>query len=137
MCVFDRYLADGFDPCDPVTHRPTVYEFHGCLWHGCPKCFPLNRGRHPICHHDRTIQEVYETTFKKEETLRKRGCNVIVMWECNWDDEVKTNPELLSSSTHWTLSTRFNPETLSSGIEPMLSNCITWLIQTRKSTTLT
>ena len=33
--VADRYLVDGYDPCDPVTHRPTVYEFNGCLWHGC------------------------------------------------------------------------------------------------------
>ena len=31
-----HHLVDGFDPCDPVTSRPTVYEFHGCLWHGCP-----------------------------------------------------------------------------------------------------
>ena len=92
--VFDRYLAHRLDPCDPVTQRPTVYEFHGCLWHGCPKCFPLHRGRHPICHHDRTLQEVYEATLKKEETLRQRGCNVIVLWECDWDEEVKTNPEL-------------------------------------------
>lgn len=29
------YLVDGFDE---LTN--TVYEFHGCLWHGCPKCFP-------------------------------------------------------------------------------------------------
>ena len=94
MRVFDRYLADGFDPCDPITQRPTVYEFHGCLWHGCPKCFPLHRNRYPICHTDRTLQEVYEATLKKEETLRQRGCNVIVMWECVWDEEVKTNPEL-------------------------------------------
>ena len=92
--VFDRYLADGFDPCDPVTQRPTVYEFHGCLWHRCPKCFPLHRGRHPICHHDRTLQEVYEATLKKEEILRQRGCEVKIMWECDWDEEVKTNPEL-------------------------------------------
>ena len=38
--VQDRYLVDGFDPCDPTTHRPTMYEFNGCLWHGCTKCFP-------------------------------------------------------------------------------------------------
>ena len=28
-----NHLVDGFDLCDPVTHRPTVYEFHECLWH--------------------------------------------------------------------------------------------------------
>ena len=29
------YKVDGFDP---VTN--TVYEFYGCVYHGCPKCFP-------------------------------------------------------------------------------------------------
>ena len=55
--LLDRYKVDGFDPCDPVTQRLTVYEFHGCLWHGCLKCFPVHRNR--ICHAYRTLQEVY------------------------------------------------------------------------------
>lgn len=21
-----------------------MFEFHGCYWHDCPKCFPYNRG---------------------------------------------------------------------------------------------
>ena len=89
--MFDRYLVDGFDP---VTQRPTVYEFNGCLWHGCLRCFPKNRNRFPLCHHDRTLQEVYEATLMKQEALRQRGCVVKIMWECDWDQEVKTNPEL-------------------------------------------
>ena len=92
--VLDRYLVDGFDPCDPTTHRPTVYEFHGCLWHGCPKCFPRNRDRHPICHTDRTLNEVHESTLKKQESLRQRGYDTKVIWECEWDWEIKTNVEL-------------------------------------------
>ena len=93
VCVFDRYLADGFDPCDPVTQQPTVYEFNGCLWHRCLRCFPRNRNRFPICHTDRTLQEVYEATLMKQEALRQR-CVVKIMCECDWDLEVKTNPEL-------------------------------------------
>ena len=92
--LVDRYLVDGFDPCDPVTHRPTMYEFHGCLWHGCTKCFPRHRDRYPICHADRTLDEVHESTLNKQETLRQRGYNVKFMWECDWDQEVKTNAEL-------------------------------------------
>ena len=92
--VFDKYLVDGYDPCDPGTQRPTVYEFHGCLWHGCPHCFPRNRNQFPICHTDRTLQEVYEATLLKQEALRQRGCVVKIMWECDWDQEVKTNPDL-------------------------------------------
>ena len=25
----------------------TVYEFHGCFWHGCPKCFPNRNDINP------------------------------------------------------------------------------------------
>ena len=88
MRVLDRYLVDGFDPCDPITQRPTMYEFHGCLWHGCTKCFPRHRDRYAICHTDRPLQEVYESTLKKQETLTQRGYNVKIMWECDWDQEV-------------------------------------------------
>ena len=30
-----KFTVDGF-------HRETstLYEFHGCFWHGCPKCYP-------------------------------------------------------------------------------------------------
>ena len=92
--VADRYLVDGYDPCDPVTHRPTVYEFNGCLWHGCPTCFPRQRNRYPICHTDRTLREVYESTQNKQDTLRQRGYDTRIIWECEWDLEVKTNDAL-------------------------------------------
>ena len=34
MAGNDTHFVDGFDPI-----LNTVYEFHGCLWHGCPSCF--------------------------------------------------------------------------------------------------
>ena len=89
-----HHLVDGFDPCDPVTGRPTVYEFHGCLWHRCPRCFPLHRNRYPSLHADRTMQEVYESTLKKHELLRQHGNDLKVVWECEWDLQVKTHPDL-------------------------------------------
>ena len=92
--MLDRYLVDRFDPCDPATRRPTVYEFHGCLWHGCLKCFPLHHDKYPICHADRTLQEVYESTLNKQENLRQRGCDIKIIWECEWDLEVRTNADL-------------------------------------------
>lgn len=38
VCVAS-HLVDGLDLCDPATVRPSIYEFHGCLRHGCPRCF--------------------------------------------------------------------------------------------------
>ena len=34
------FLVDGYN-----TTTKTVYEFHGCLFHGCPLCFPRILGR--------------------------------------------------------------------------------------------
>ncbi|XP_020627706.1 uncharacterized protein LOC110064940 [Orbicella faveolata] len=84
-----NYLVDGYDP----TTR-TVYEFYGCLWYGCPRCLPLNPDRYPICHTDRTLQEVYESTLKKHALFRQHGYQLHIKWECEWDMEVKTDPDL-------------------------------------------
>ena len=67
-----NHVLDGFDLSDPITHRPTVYKFYGCLVHGCSSSFPIHCNRFPICHKDRTLQEVYESTLRKQETLRLR-----------------------------------------------------------------
>ena len=93
VCIAN-HLMDGFDPCDPITHCPTVYEFHGCLWHRCPCCFPKNWDRFPIAHADRTMEEVYESKLQKHELLKKCSYNVKVQWGCDWDTEVKTNQDL-------------------------------------------
>jgi len=84
-----NYLVDGYDP----TTR-TVYEFHGCLWHGCPNCFPVHRDKYPICHTDRTLREVYEATCKKHDLLQRQGYHLQVIWECEWDQHVKNNADL-------------------------------------------
>ena len=52
-----NFLVDGLDVQNHV-----AYEFHGCLWHGCPRCHPHHRDRHSKFHPDRTIQELYEVT---------------------------------------------------------------------------
>ena len=57
------YTVDGYDEMNK-----TVYEFHGCLWHGCPKCFP-DRQKYSKLSPDRTFQEMYEATIAKSDIL--------------------------------------------------------------------
>ena len=72
------YYVDGYDA---NTH--TVYEFNGCFWHGCPRCFPdRDKTRHKM--HDQTMRDVYEATILKQDALFAEGYSVIVMWECEW-----------------------------------------------------
>ena len=75
----DTYFVDGFDPISN-----TVYEFHGCLWHGCRSCFPYNRFLKSRVNGDRTLDEVYVATLIKTTTLHREGYKVMEMWECEW-----------------------------------------------------
>ena len=72
------YYVDGYDE-----RTRTVYEFNGCFWHGCPKCFPnRDKTRHKMC--DQTMRDVYEATRLKQDALFAEGYSVVVMWECEW-----------------------------------------------------
>ena len=82
------YFVDGYDP---VTH--TVYEFNGCLFHGCPSCYP-RRDVKNYATPDRTVEELYNATEVKRMALLRAGYTVIQIWECEWDCEVKTNADV-------------------------------------------
>ena len=70
----DSYWVDGFD-----SHTNTVYEFHGCLWHGCRRCFKEKRAITTRVNGDRTLDEVYVATLVKTIALRQEGYTVIQM----------------------------------------------------------
>ena len=80
------FLVDGFD-------EKTVYEFHGCLWHGCPQCFP-KRSSYSRLNTDRAFQEMYEATCAKTNILRREGYVVKEMWECQWKWQKKHDQAL-------------------------------------------
>ena len=79
------YFVDGYD----VTTN-TVYEFHGCFFHGCPSCFPVRDKKH-YCSPDRTLQELFNATEAKRMAMLRAGFNVLEIWECQWDHQVETN----------------------------------------------
>ena len=82
-------LVDGFDAT-----TNTVYEFNGCFYHGCPRCFPKRRTTVTARRGDRSMYECYEATQKKKERLEAHGYAVVTRWECEWDETVKTNTTL-------------------------------------------
>ena len=84
----EEYFGDSFDK-----ETNTVYEFHGCYYHGCKRCFN-KRDLRRNCHLDRTIEEVYEATQRKTEILRRAGYTVIEKWECEFNEDKKTDPQL-------------------------------------------
>jgi len=63
------YFVDGY--CQDTN---TVYEFHGCIWHGCPHCYP-NRHEQHVRHCNRTLHDVYEKTQQRIRLLQALGYN--------------------------------------------------------------
>ena len=82
-------FVDGLDD-------KTVYEFLGCLWHGCPTCCNHQRHRYYGANPDRALYELYEATEAKMLRLQQAGFQVKVQWECAWNTQVKSTPSIQS-----------------------------------------
>ena len=54
----------------------TIYEFNGCKYHGCQKCFPQ-------------YTELYNKTQERKNMLENLGYNVVDMWGCDWKERKK------------------------------------------------
>ena len=82
--------VDGYHP-----ESKTVFQFHGCLWHGCEKCYPeerqglvlqktrqgkviprLDTEKQPM-----SRKTAYELTLLRTQFLRKEGYRVVEKWE--------------------------------------------------------
>ena len=97
------YFVDGLDDT-----TKTVYEFQGCLFHGCPSCYPVRDIKH-YCAPDRTVQELYNATEAKRTALLHAGYNVFECWECQWDEQLKKNAEVQSFLASFDLVAPLNP----------------------------
>ena len=79
-----------------IVNPPTVFEFMGCLWHGCTSCFRHQRWRQYGANPDRTLEELYEATQAKLHRLRTAGFQVVVQWECQWKQCIDSTPSISS-----------------------------------------
>ena len=98
-----KFHVDGFD----VTTN-TVYEFHGCFWHGCPRHYPNRHEKH-LRHCDRTMQDVYETTQQRTQTLRAEGYTVVEMWGCDWRSLKDSSPDIRTFVANLQATEPLNP----------------------------
>ena len=82
--------VDGYHP-----ESKTVFQFHGCLWHGCEKCYPEDRqglvqqntrqgkviSRLDDQKQPMSRKTAYERTLQRTQSLRKEGYRVVEKWE--------------------------------------------------------
>jgi len=99
-----RYNVDGYEEA-----TRTVFEYHGCYFHGCKKCFPQQRHKQRNCHPDRTVEEVYQATLQKTAYLRECGYTVIEKWGCEFQNDQKTDPELIAFLSEFEIVSPLEP----------------------------
>ena len=68
------YKVDGF--CEETN---TVYEFHGCFWHGCPNCYNPNIIKTKNQNDMGTLNDL---TIEKRENIKSAGYNHVSIYEC-------------------------------------------------------
>ncbi|XP_030758042.1 uncharacterized protein LOC115883772 [Sitophilus oryzae] len=86
------YKVDGY-----CKETKQVFEFHGCYYHGCPRCHKYERQVPLKDDPTQTLDSRYENTITKTQHLTGQGYEVIEMWECDFrrdmDDEIKQYTE--------------------------------------------
>ena len=68
----------------------TSFQYHGCHWHGCRKCYPNDRNK-IIARNNQTREDRFKATVERTEALRAAGYHVIEAWSCEVGE---TNVEL-------------------------------------------
>ena len=71
-------FADGFDPT-----TNTVYSYHGCFWHCCPRC-----GYQNIIRNGLSGREIYEKTLSLNLAIEKEY-NHVIIWGHEIHDRLK------------------------------------------------
>ena len=69
--------VDGFEPSSR-----TLFEFHGCFFHGCPRCVKTKRDVPTKI--GKTPNQLYRATLAKTAALRRAGYTVVEKWGCEY-----------------------------------------------------
>ena len=72
----ERAPVDGYNP-----ETKTVFQYHGCYWHGCRKCYPNDRDR-IIDRNEKMREDLFKATKRRTGYLRKAGYHVVEAWAC-------------------------------------------------------
>ena len=73
-----KLLVDGW-----CANTRTAYQFHGCYFHSCPKCYDQNETNKL---NGKTMATLLADT-KAHTAYLRRHVKVVEMWECDWKRE--------------------------------------------------
>ncbi|XP_053536862.1 uncharacterized protein mcf2lb isoform X1 [Ictalurus punctatus] len=90
---FGTYYVDGY--CEEGENRK-VFEFLGCFYHGCEKCFP-SMTPHPLTKSNATFGDIRQKSMERIKNLQDTlNLQVTLMWEHEWN-EMKKNDNLVQN----------------------------------------
>ena len=77
--------VDGYEP-----KSRTVFEFHGCFYHGCPRCVKTKRSEPTLI--GKMPNQLYYATLTKTAALRQARFKVVEKWGCEYQYEGTPKP---------------------------------------------
>ena len=90
-----EYFLDGYNQ-----NSDTGFEFHGCFFHGCKKCYSEDTFNSVLQSKMKTIRERHD---RRIEYLKKNLTNLVEIWECDYDkikckdlEELKLNNPIVA-----------------------------------------
>ncbi|XP_055350336.1 uncharacterized protein LOC129596956 [Paramacrobiotus metropolitanus] len=95
------YFVDGYSAA-----TGKVFEFHGCWYHGCPECTTPDTV-HPF--RNLPMSKIYEETLQRDTYIRDMGHELFVIWEHEFDDQVKQVPDFADFVDEITVTQPINP----------------------------
>jgi hypothetical protein len=87
--TIDQYRVDGY--YETTDGEKVVMEYHGCFWHGCPKCYtkqtinPVNKSK---------MTDLYHLAMEKKIHIEKQGYTHSCIWECEFDRNIREDAEI-------------------------------------------
>ena len=86
----------------------TVHQFHGCLFHGHVCCKTQGKTINPV--NGKTLTELRENTQEITNYLRDNvKVRVTEKWECEWERDKQTNPQIRPFLSEKFLRNNSNP----------------------------
>ena len=71
--------VDGYEP-----KSNTIFQYHGCKWHGCPcqKRKERNSLEEELIAEERSADQRYAKTIELEKKMKEQGFKIVSVWEC-------------------------------------------------------
>ncbi|MES9881304.1 MAG: DNA polymerase, partial [Sedimenticola sp.] len=99
-----RYKVDGF-----CANTNTVYQMHGCLWHGCPTCFPDERKTSKAPRTSQSMNELYALTLENKRVIEEMGYKYVQIWEHEFHEKIEKDDNLKMFVKNLDVQSRLDP----------------------------